>query len=267
MLASGVDAVPAVQSLQTAKHIVGAACGDVVQIQRNEVAAGDGVGLPARAVQGTGNEAAHILHLILLAFGKIQIFRQRFLAPGGQAQALIKFGQPHELRRPLHSTAAGAGRDRDLSVIYHVQHISCLPQGVNLSWARPASCSRKRAYLEIPKPAKKQGQKLVSILAFLRSPYRGLRFRYRTCGFITWGLFEPERELPKAVLKWRQKKVVILHRSTAPAMGWQIQVVIRQRKTVWVFCAWSVCSRVAPKKCFRRDRRKTLFRRPSVGYT
>lgn len=143
--------------------------------------------------------------------------------------------------------AAGAGRDRDLSVIYHVQHISCLPQGVNLSWARPASCSRKRAYLEIPKPAKKQGQKLVSILAFLRSPYRGLRFRYRTCGFIAWGLFEPERELPKAVLKWRQKKAVILHRPIAPAMGWQIQVVIRQHKTVWVFCAWSVCSRVARK--------------------
>lgn len=86
-------------------------------------------------------------------------------------------------------------------------------------------------------------------------------------GFLKQGLFEPERELPKAVLKWRQKKVVILHWPTAPAMGRQIQVVIWQRKTVWVFCAWSVCSCVAPKKCFRRGRRKTLFRRPSVGYT
>ena len=82
MLTGGIDAIAAAQGLHTAEDILRAPGGDVVQVQRDHITPGHGVGLAAGAGQGAGHETAHILEVILLGLFHIQIFRQGFRASG-----------------------------------------------------------------------------------------------------------------------------------------------------------------------------------------
>ena len=125
VLAGGVDTVPAAKTFQPLQHRVCAACGDVVQIQRNEVTPGYSIGLPAGPRQRSAYEAALVLQVILLSLRQGHVFRECFPAARREAQTGIELRQHHSLREPLGGPSAGSRGDCDPPIVLHC-HIDSL---------------------------------------------------------------------------------------------------------------------------------------------
>ena len=81
VLPGGIYTVAAAQALQPPQHVVGAAGGQIVHVQGQHVAPGDGVTFAPLPPQGAGYEAAHIFELGLLILLHGEVFRLGLGAP------------------------------------------------------------------------------------------------------------------------------------------------------------------------------------------
>ncbi|MEA5048422.1 MAG: hypothetical protein VB034_07385 [Eubacteriales bacterium] len=88
MLARAIYGVGAAEGVDAAQYISCAARGDVVSIDRYDVAAGNGLCFTAVTMQGTCYESPHILKVVLLGLGQIEVCGKRLYATRRGAQAL-----------------------------------------------------------------------------------------------------------------------------------------------------------------------------------
>jgi hypothetical protein len=83
VLPGGVRGVGAAQGLQPAQGVLRAARLDVIKVQGDDIPAGHGAGLAASAGQGAGHKPAHVLQVVLAAFGQGQVLGHGFGAGTG----------------------------------------------------------------------------------------------------------------------------------------------------------------------------------------
>lgn len=118
MLSRGINRIPAAKGIHSAKHIVGAACGNMVKVEGQHVAAVDGIAFTAPAVMyDAAHKPADIFQVVLLRFREFQVSDKGFSAACRDAQALDQLRPIEGLQRPAGCIAAVACADGYLTVI------------------------------------------------------------------------------------------------------------------------------------------------------
>ena len=119
MLSRRVDSIAAAQQVQNGQNVGGLPAGDVVQVEGDHVPAQDMSGLAPSFPQLAADKAAHVLQIVLLPLGHLQVGSQRLGAADRRLQTLHKLGPEEPLRRPFCGVAGSGGTDRYFSVVIH----------------------------------------------------------------------------------------------------------------------------------------------------